>query len=155
MAVDQVADGPVAGLLLLSPLLDLRPGASDTDTDPYDILTNDERSRAMLAALYARHTSPSDPFVSPLAARSLRHLTQIPVSIQAGGREALRSQIKDFHRRALRQGVDCTLKVYAGMPHVFQAYSIGEPVWRESACDMRSFCGRVLGLSLCEPPLWQ
>ena len=63
--------------------------------------------------------------------------------IQSGGNEVLRSQIQAFAQRAEREGLDCDLRTYGGMPHVFQAYALG-PCIEQSDADMRAFCERAL-----------
>ena len=67
---------------------------------------------------YADRLDPKDPFVSP----SFGDYNNFPpMLLQVGSDEILLSDSEMIYQNALQHGVDCTLTVYAGMFHMFQA----------------------------------
>lgn len=107
-----------AGAAVMSPWTDLSlTGASlesRADADP--IFT-----RSVLQALadsYARSQDRTDPRMSPLHA-ALDGLP--PIRIDVGDDEVLLDDSARFAARAAEAGVDVSLSIWAGMPHVFQS----------------------------------
>jgi len=72
------------------------------------------------AELYLNGASPRLPEASPVFA-NLMGLP--PLLIQASSSELLYDEAVRLHEKAGRNGVDCTLRVYAGLPHVWQIFS--------------------------------
>jgi monoterpene epsilon-lactone hydrolase len=106
-----------AAATLMSPTVDLTSsGASMTervDQDPFS-------TPAMLrqfAAAYLAGADPETPLASPLFA-SLSGLP--PLLIQVGTADLLLSDSERLARAATAAGVDVTLEVGAGLPHVYQ-----------------------------------
>jgi acetyl esterase/lipase len=118
----KVQDVLPAGAAVMSPWTDLAmTGAtleSRSDADP--IFT-----RAVLQSLadrYAQQQATDDPRMSPLYAK-LDGLP--PIRIDVGDNEVLLDDSVRFAVRAAEAGVDVSLSVWAGMPHVFQS-SLGQ-----------------------------
>jgi cation diffusion facilitator CzcD-associated flavoprotein CzcO/acetyl esterase/lipase len=106
-----------AGLVLLSPWVDLRPAHQPPPV----------RGEAMLGAAWmqacAAHyagTATDDPRVSPLLAD---HRGLPPVLIQCGTDELLCGQSRALHAALQSAGVATTLEVEAGRWHVFQLHA--------------------------------
>lgn len=163
----QLADDAIAGLLLLSPWLNLDPAAPATSvqmaaaagpdrsssdygsssSSSVDLFVDDVSSQAALGALYHQNrVDPSDPLVSPITSlRHSMHLHGVPIHLQAGGAEVLLSDIRMFHTSAIEQGLDVDLQTYPNMVHVFQAFGAASgDCWQSSSRDMREFCKSAL-----------
>ena len=108
-------------VVAFSPWADLAvTGASHTSRAEADPLL----TRAMLAttaALYLGDHEPRDPLASPIYG-DLAGLP--PIQLHVGDREVLLDDALTFGRRAAEAGVDATVHVWDGLPHVFPA-SIG------------------------------
>jgi monoterpene epsilon-lactone hydrolase len=120
-----------AGAAVMSPWTDLGlTGASmesRADADP--IFT-----RGVLQAMadnYAHGQDKADPRISPLHAL-LAGLP--PIRIDVGDDEVLLDDSIRFAARAAAAGVDVSLSVWAGMPHVFQS-SLGHMLASERSLD--------------------
>lgn len=76
------------------------------------------------AGLYLNGVSPRIPEASPVFA----DLTGLPpLLIQAGSTELLFDEAMCLHQKALRSSVDSTLRIYAGVPHVWQMFTFLMP----------------------------
>lgn len=106
--------------VVLSPWADLTLSGESVrakaNADP--IVTADGLRRR--AHDYAAGLDPADPRLSPVFA-DLRGLA--PLLIQAGGNEILLDDATRLAARAARAGVEVTLEVTPGVPHVFQSFS--------------------------------
>ncbi|MDE2184319.1 MAG: alpha/beta hydrolase [Alphaproteobacteria bacterium] len=69
---------------------------------------------------YLKHTSPGDPYASPLFA-SFKDFP--PIMVHAGSHEMLRDDASRIGDRAAESGVPVSVEIYDGMQHVFQANS--------------------------------
>lgn len=109
-----------SGLVLLSPWTDLTlSGQSHNLCKEKDHLVWHAILDKM-ANLYASGTERSLPLLSPAFA----DLSQFPsILIHAGSEEILLSDSTALAERAGASGVSIELKIWPGMPHVFQAYS--------------------------------
>lgn len=122
-----------AGAALLSPWLDLAasysPAAIAAARDP--MLPASRIQEA--AALYHRDADPRDPFISPCYA-DLAGLP--PMRVHAGTRELLLPAIEQFVAAGRGSGSDVSLRTWAHMPHVFQAFARFLPEGREALADL-------------------
>ncbi|MGH1550732.1 alpha/beta hydrolase [Leifsonia poae] len=113
---DSGADLPAAAALM-SPTVDLTSsGASMTERVDQDPISTPELLRS-LAADYLQGADPRDPLASPLFA-SLVGLP--PLLIQVGTADLLLSDAERLAAAAGDAGVDVTLEVGDGLPHVYQ-----------------------------------
>jgi len=76
------------------------------------------------AGIYLNGVSPRSPEASPVFA----DLTGLPpLLMQASSTELLFDEAMCLHRNALHNGVDSSLRVYAGVPHVWQMFTFLMP----------------------------
>ena len=112
-----------AAAVCISPWVDLEAGGatlvSNADTD---YITSDElieMARNYLAGADAR---------TPLAAPLHADLSRLPpLLVQVGAAEALLDDSQRIAERARAAGVDVTLEVWEGMPHVWHAFALFLP----------------------------
>jgi monoterpene epsilon-lactone hydrolase len=106
-----------AAAVLMSPTVDLTSsGASMTERADQDPISTPAMLRR-LAADYLAGADPRTPLASPLFA-SLSGLP--PLLIQVGTADLLLSDSERLARAAAEAGVDVTLEVGPGLPHVYQ-----------------------------------
>jgi acetyl esterase/lipase len=120
-----------AAAAVMSPWTDLALTGNSLDSraDADPIFT-----RGVLQAMadnYAQGGNKADPRMSPLYA-PLAGLP--PIRIDVGGDEVLLDDSVRFAARAAEAGVDVSLSVWAGMPHVFQS-SLGHLLASERSLD--------------------
>ena len=109
-------EGLPAGAVLISPFLDLTAsGVSLTSRAAQDPIFTPDAVRGF-AAVYLNGADPRDPAASPLLG-SQKGLP--PLLIQVGGAEVLLSDSERLAQAAADAGVDVTLNVTDGMPHVY------------------------------------
>ncbi|MFE3193622.1 alpha/beta hydrolase [Nocardia sp. NPDC059240] len=113
---DEGADLPAAAVLL-SPVLDLTAsGASMTERESQDPIFKPVMIRGIFAD-YLAGADPREHSASPLFA----DLTDLPPTlVQVGTAELILSDSERFAEAALATGVDVTLNVGEGLPHVYQ-----------------------------------
>ncbi len=112
-----------AAAAVISPATDLTTsGASMTERADQDPIFTPETVRH-LAASYLAGADPASPLASPLFA-SLAGLP--PLLIQAGTAEILLSDSERLARAAAEAGVDVTLQIGKGLPHVYPSM-LGTP----------------------------
>ncbi|WP_327142044.1 alpha/beta hydrolase [Nocardia sp. NBC_01327] len=130
-----------AAAALLSPVLDMTvSGDSITENDGVDVIFTPDMLRGAFAA-YVGDADPRAPLVSPLFGK-LDGLP--PLLIQAGSAELLLSDAERFAEAAVAAGVEVTLQVRAGLPHVYPI--VGEaPEAREATDDIGAFFRQRLG----------
>lgn len=113
---DAAAETPAAAVMM-SPTVDLTSsGASMTERVDQDHISTPELLRA-LAADYLQGANPTSPLASPLFA-PLGGLP--PLLIQVGTADLLLSDAERLAAAATAAGVDATLEVGEGLPHVYQ-----------------------------------
>jgi acetyl esterase/lipase len=119
------------GAAVMSPWADLAlTGASIKSRAEADPIFTRE-TLAALAQLYLQGHDDADPKASPLYAA----LTGLPpIRIDVGDDEILLDDSRRYAERARAAGVDVTLSVWAGMPHVFQS-SLGQFLAAEQSLD--------------------
>ncbi len=116
VALRDAAQARPAAAVLLSPTVDLTSsGASMTERADQDPFSTPALLR-QLAADYLAGTNPKTPLASPLFA-SLSGLP--PLLILVGTADLLLSDSERLATAATQAGVDVTLKVGEGLPHVY------------------------------------
>ena len=102
--------------VVMSPWTDLAlTGASVEERASEDLALTKEMLAITRASYLAGH-SPRDPLASPLYA----NLTGLPpIQLHVGTREILLDDTRRYAERARAVGVDATVHVWEGMPHVF------------------------------------
>jgi epsilon-lactone hydrolase len=124
-----------AAAVLMSPWTDLSSsGASMTERAGEDPILTPEEVRAF-AATYLAGADPRTPLASPLFAR-LDGLP--PLLIQVGTAELLLSDAEELAKSAGAAGVDVTLQVREGLPHVYPAM-VGTPEAAEATGQAGAF----------------
>lgn len=125
-----------AGAFLLSPWVDLASTGDSIRSNARsdDVLVYGE-DRA-IAPLYAGALALDDPRVSGLYA-DLRGLP--PLLVQASASEMLRDDAVRLVERARAAGVDATLRLWDGVPHVWQTFT-NLPESREALAELATFC---------------
>ena len=105
-----------AGAVLISPFLDCTAsGTSLQDRVGQDPIFTPDLIRGM-GPVYLGNADPRDPAASPLFAS---HAGLPPLLIQVGGAEVLLSDSERLARAAADAGVNVTLNVADGLPHVY------------------------------------
>lgn len=111
-------DSLPAGAVLISPLLDLTAsGASIIERADEDLVFTPDLIKSM-APTYLGDADPKTPAASPLFG-SMAGLP--PLLVQVGSAELLLSDSERLASAAAEAGVDITLHVGEGLPHVYQA----------------------------------
>ena len=143
MLRDNGEDLPAAAVLM-SPWTDLTgTGASMTERIAQDpIFTPEAVRQAADAYLASTGTDPHNPLASPLFAR-LDGLP--PLLIQAGTAELLLSDSEGLAKAAAEAGVDVTLRLADGLPHVYPVMD-GTPEAAEATEQSAAFLRKHLAL---------
>jgi epsilon-lactone hydrolase len=124
-----------AAAVLMSPTVDLTSsGASMTERADQDPISTPAMLR-QFASDYLAGADPKTPLASPLFA-SLRGLP--PLLIQVGTADLLLSDSERLARAAAEAGVDVTLDVGEGLPHVYQLL-LGTPEAAEATEKIGKF----------------
>jgi monoterpene epsilon-lactone hydrolase len=124
-----------AAAVLMSPWTDLSSsGASMTERAGEDPILTPQEVRAF-AATYLAGADPRTPLASPLFAR-LDGLP--PLLIQVGTAELLLSDAEELAKSAAAAGVDVTLQVSEGLPHVYPGM-VGTPEAAEATNQAGAF----------------
>jgi epsilon-lactone hydrolase len=132
-----------AALALLSPLL-----------DPSFVLAHEEDRRVrdpfLTASAFARlvgaHVDPweRDRRATPLEADPAELAALPPTLLQVGGREMLAAEARRFGERVRAAGGDCTVQVWPGQIHVFQAQTALLQEARAALADLGAFVAAAL-----------
>ncbi|HEY6495818.1 MAG TPA: alpha/beta hydrolase [Trebonia sp.] len=124
-----------AGAALMSPTVDLTSsGASMTERADQDPISTPAMLRRF-ASDYLAGADPTTPLASPLFA-SLAGLP--PLLIQVGTADVLLSDSERLAAAAAKAGVDVTLEVGEGLPHVYQLL-LGTPEAAEATTRIGKF----------------
>jgi acetyl esterase/lipase len=111
-----------AGLLLVSPWLDLTASSGSIDAAPNDYLEADVIRR--LSASWLGGHDATDPLASP----SFAALEGLPRTfLSSGGEEAFRDELRGFAQRAREAGVDVTHDEAADLPHAYPLVPVFGP----------------------------
>lgn len=112
----------VSGLILLSPFLDLTlTSESLRYNQQHDALLCIETLETGIEYYLSAAHDRADPFISPLFA-DLKGLP--PTLIQVGSKEILLDDGKRFYQQAKAAGVHAKFKLYTGMWHNFQMFTM-------------------------------
>lgn len=132
---------PLAGLILLSPWLDLSLGAesfvSCADTDPLFSLG----SATEAAAQYLQGHPATDPLASPLALSPARFP---PAYVSVGEGEVLRDDSVALHRRLTDAGRRAQLTLVPGMEHVAVMRDSGATGSQQVFAEVCDFVGSAV-----------
>ena len=124
-----------AAAVLMSPTVDLTSsGASMTERADQDPFSTPAMLR-QLASDYLAGADPKTPLASPLFA-SLAGLP--PLLIQVGTADLLLSDSERLAEAAAEAGVDVTLQIGEGLPHVYQLM-LGTPEAAEATEQIGTF----------------
>jgi monoterpene epsilon-lactone hydrolase len=130
-----------AAAALLSPVSDLTTsGASMTERADEDPIFTPEMIRGV-AAVYLAGADPRTPLASPLFAQ-LKGLP--PLMVQVGSAELLLSDAERLAAAAIDAGVDVTLQIGEGLPHVYPIM-LGTP----EAATATEQIGQFLSARVC------
>lgn len=110
--------------------LDLQGASMKSRADADPLLT--EAALRAAAQQYLNGANPQNPLASPLYGE-LAGLA--PIQINVGDAEVLLDDAKRYAVRAVFCGVDATLHVWEGMPHVFES-NVGKLVASGNALDL-------------------
>ena len=104
--------------ICLSPWVDLTGAASYDNAESCAMFCAEDVGE--FAALYLNGISPRKPEASPIFG-DLEGLP--PLLIQTSTTELLFDEAVCLHEKALKSGVDSTLRAYPGLPHVWQIFA--------------------------------
>jgi epsilon-lactone hydrolase len=140
VAMRDAGEALPAVAVLMSPTVDLTSsGASMTERADQDPISTPAMLR-QFAADYLAGADPKTPLASPLFA-SLTGLP--PLLIQVGTADLLLSDSERLAKAAAEAGVDVTLEIGEGLPHVYQLL-LGTPEAAEATEEIGMFLrGRV------------
>lgn len=131
----------IAGLVMLSPWLDLQVTApSYTENAARDPLFSAE-SASLAAELYLQGLDPAHPLASPLLAEIGVYP---PCLISVGAGEVLRDDALRFHARLLAAGAASRLSIVDGMEHVAVVRGLKLPGAAETFEEVASFVEELL-----------
>lgn len=132
-------DSLPAGAVLMSPLLDLSAsGASIIERADEDLVFTPDLIKSM-APTYLGDADPKTPAASPLFG-SMAGLP--PLLAQVGSAELLLSDSERLASAAAEAGVDITLHVGEGLPHVYQA-AVATPEAESAMRQIADFIRRL------------
>jgi epsilon-lactone hydrolase len=138
-SLGETGDATLAGAVLLSPALDLTAsGASVEGKAGEDPIFTPPLIRGMGPA-YLGTADPRDPAASPLFGS---HVGLPPLLIQVGGAELLLSDSERLAKAAAEAGVNVTLDVAEGLPHVYQG-ALDTPESASALRQIADFASRV------------
>jgi monoterpene epsilon-lactone hydrolase len=133
LALRDAGDRGPAAAIALSPWTDLAgTGASRWSNAATEVML-DPVHLSDTAALYAGDDVLRDPYVSPLYG-SLHDLP--PLLLHVGDGEILRDDTTRFAARARAAGVDVTVEVVAGVPHVWHLFAGVMPEADDALVDL-------------------
>jgi epsilon-lactone hydrolase len=131
----------IAGLVLLSPWLDLRVTAgtyaANAATDPMF----SKESADVAAELYLQGFDPAHPLASPLLAPVAGYP---PTLISVGTGEVLYDDSRLFHDKLIAAGADATLSAIPNMEHVAVVRGLTMPGAPETLAAVVDFIERLL-----------
>ena len=133
-----------AALGLFSPWCDLTGrGDSYITVEPHDFMLSWDNDMENQAKAYAGSTPLDDPMISHVYNSDFSALP--PTMIQAGTREMLLSDAVTVARKMKSSGVDVSLEIYEGMPHVWQI-GVHIPEAKASITEMAAFIRQALAV---------
>ena len=131
----------VAGLILLSPFLDLTLSSESLRYNAkHDALLSIETLETGIDYYVPKAIDKADPSVSPLFA-DLSGLP--PTLVQVGSKEILLDDAQRFKEKAEQAGVDLTYKLYTGMWHNFQMFHHWFDEGKQALADLAEFAHKL------------
>jgi epsilon-lactone hydrolase len=125
-----------AGLVLLTPELDLTESGDSFETNKYaDVVL--VGSLAPTIAMYAGDANLTDPYLSPLFADLTKGFPR--TYLQAGTRDLFLSNTVRMHRSMRRAGVPVELHIVEGAPHGGMLGELRAPEDAEMDAEMKRF----------------
>lgn len=132
-------------LVLLSPWADLTLSMPSIRKKAWlDGILSPKRL-AIAADLYAPGQDLRNPFLSPLFSTEYEGFP--PTLIQVGTHDILFDEGKALAENMATQGVDVTLEIWHGMPHVWQLFAHRMPEGRKAYLHIADFIQRHLSVS--------
>jgi monoterpene epsilon-lactone hydrolase len=142
VALRDAAEAMPAAAVLMTPTVDLTySGASMTERADQDPISTPAMLR-QFAADYLAGADPKTPLASPLFA-SLAGLP--PLLVQVGTADLLLSDSERLATAAAQAGVDVTLEIGEGLPHVYQLL-LGTPEAAEATGQIGKFLRSTTGV---------
>ncbi|WP_423195396.1 MULTISPECIES: alpha/beta hydrolase [unclassified Cupriavidus] len=133
-----------AGGLLFSPWTDLAAtGETLRTNDRSDVMFHGE-SIARAARFYLGDISATNPLVSPLYASAAEMAALPPLFIQASDREVLLDDSRRLAERVRAAGGKADLRIWKGVPHVWQIYHPFLPEARRALDEAATFVRQAL-----------
>ena len=136
LRIQQEQFAQVSGLILMSPFLDLTLSSESLRyNQKHDALLSIEALETGIDYYLSSAQDRADPLVSPLFA----DLTGLPPTlIQVGSKEILLDDGKRFYQKAKAAGVNATFKLYTGMWHNFQMFTMFDEA-QQALADLSEF----------------
>ena len=134
------AGGPQAACAVaVSPWTDLTLSGDSMEAKAAEDVVNSREMLGGLAMMYLAGADPTGPLASPLYA----DLTGLPpVLLMAGSAEVLLDDARRFVSRATDTGVDATLTIGEGMPHIWTFFESFLPPARDAIEQAGTFVAR-------------
>jgi monoterpene epsilon-lactone hydrolase len=143
LALRTLVEGPVpAALICASPVTDLTAASESYDTNASTDMLWSKSSAGEVAELYLAGHDATDPEASPLFGS---WDGAPPLLIQVSSAETLLDDSRRLAEVAGSSGVDVTLHVYDGMPHVWQMSYPAFPEAVEAVDELAAFVLRHTG----------
>ncbi|WP_372572323.1 alpha/beta hydrolase [Ruegeria jejuensis] len=138
--------GMPAAVVLWSPWSDIDTAKGDTyqTLKAHDPLLKIDGMLVPMALAYADKEDFTNPYVSPIYGDY--SIEYPPTLIQGGTREAFLSNFVRHYQVLDQAGVDVTLDLYEGMPHVFQYTALDTPESKIALEKTAAFIRANLGL---------
>lgn len=136
LKIQQEDFAQASGLILLSPFLDLTLTSDSLRyNQEHDALLSIEALETGIDYYLTRQHDRADPWVSPIFA----NLTKLPPTlIQVGSKEILLDDGRRFYEKAKAAGVKAQFKLYTGMWHNFQMFTMF-PEAQQALDDLAQF----------------
>lgn len=133
----------LAGVVLLSPWLDLTVSAPSYAANAASDPLFGTQSAALAAQLYLQGCDPRHPLASPLFADDALLARFPPALVSVGTGEVLLGDAVGFHRRLEAAGADSLLVAVPGMDHVAVVRGAGLPGAAETFAAVAAFVDRA------------
>lgn len=131
-----------AAALLISPWADLTCTAASLESNRAADPSLTKEGLQSCAKHYLAGQEASDPLASPV----LGDLTGLPpLLVQVGDIEILLDDAKAVAKRAEEAGVEVTLEIHPGLPHVFHAFHFMLPQAKKALDDAGAFLSGKMG----------
>lgn len=133
-----------SGSLTMAPYLDMEASGDSYDRNVDVDAIGSREGNLQFIGIFLGTSSARDPLANPLHA-DLKGLA--PVLLQVGNHDVLEDDSVRFAERAKAAGVDVTLEVEAGMPHVYHFLAGRHPVADAAIARAAAWARPRLGIS--------